>query len=554
MKQDGFLKIWQSIYEYTSSHKDDSSITVSLDVKEYKNNINNVAYAYVSQCIEYIAKALSEKRQYINEIGEVVDINKVRKVSKSSVTHLAKNSNLLKENDDELYPEKLYVTSKNTDYAVYENKLLYTLLYNLKNYVNEEILKLEDTSDKKDYVLTINSVNDDTLSFTLQGFSKGKSKPKYDLAMFHELLEEIDILLENPLLKESAELVEISKSKTSTNIIKMDNHFSQALQLYTEIMDDRIHMVEVEYGTTQYVNDENELQSSFDFIMNLIKETVNGVITDFEAFKNKITKYVNEQRIDYLTQLDGALSGEPIYELLSKERQIYKNISQENEKNTLKISALNKKNTELTKLNEILNIKLNVANQNFDKSLNVIKEQSDEEIANITKAYEKKLKSVKEESEASIQQVRDEYDASYQEKIDNLTQSYEEQISSLTENLNKLQEQNHDLLVDIGEANIKKQGQINKFAKIEEEYNNRIFNIENEYNKKIQILNEQIDELVTKNKALSISLGIKDDTDYTTKEEFDKLEAQYHSFKKFYEEKWRETKKSIKKRVKESDI
>ena len=78
----------------------------------------------IEKKMEYVTKAVNEERQFIETIGEVVPIEKVKKVSKDSVKHLAKHSNLITkvpENEDEIIPEKLYMVEKISDYTVYEN-------------------------------------------------------------------------------------------------------------------------------------------------------------------------------------------------------------------------------------------------------------------------------------------------------------------------------------------------------------------------------------------------------------------------------------------------
>ena len=67
---------------------------------------------FIESKIEYVTKAVNEERQFIETIGEVVPIEKVKKVSKDSVKHLAKHSNLITkvpENEDDILPEKLYI-------------------------------------------------------------------------------------------------------------------------------------------------------------------------------------------------------------------------------------------------------------------------------------------------------------------------------------------------------------------------------------------------------------------------------------------------------------
>ncbi|MBO7341089.1 MAG: DUF2357 domain-containing protein, partial [Clostridia bacterium] len=49
----------------------------------------------IEKGLEHVDKAIREERQFIRSNGDVVDIEKVRSVSKDSVVHLAQHSNLI---------------------------------------------------------------------------------------------------------------------------------------------------------------------------------------------------------------------------------------------------------------------------------------------------------------------------------------------------------------------------------------------------------------------------------------------------------------------------
>ena len=82
----------------------------------------------IERGLEFIEKAIKEERQFIRSNGEVIPIEKVKRVSKDSVEHLARHSNFFtrapKEGED-LIPEHLYTVERLSDYAVYENRFLY---------------------------------------------------------------------------------------------------------------------------------------------------------------------------------------------------------------------------------------------------------------------------------------------------------------------------------------------------------------------------------------------------------------------------------------------
>ena len=73
-----------------------------------------------------IEKAIREERQFIRSNGEVVPIEKVRHVSRESVEHLAKHSDLITRFDEgeDIIPDQLYTVERLSDFTVYENRFL----------------------------------------------------------------------------------------------------------------------------------------------------------------------------------------------------------------------------------------------------------------------------------------------------------------------------------------------------------------------------------------------------------------------------------------------
>ena len=84
-----------------------------------------------------IEKAIREERQFIRSNGEVVPIEKVRHVSRESVEHLAKHSDLITRFDEgeDIIPDQLYTVERLSDFTVYENRFLYMLLCYLRDFV-----------------------------------------------------------------------------------------------------------------------------------------------------------------------------------------------------------------------------------------------------------------------------------------------------------------------------------------------------------------------------------------------------------------------------------
>ena len=135
----------------------------------------------------HIEKAIKEERQFIRSNGEVVPIEKVKHVSKESVEHLAKHSNLITRytEGEDIVPDKLYTVERLNEYAIYENRFLYMLLCYLRDFVT---LRYND-------ILDLTNKYEATVDFSKQ-ISVGKRKMDYTLSM-HDVRRDDKYIKEN---------------------------------------------------------------------------------------------------------------------------------------------------------------------------------------------------------------------------------------------------------------------------------------------------------------------------------------------------------------------
>ena len=87
--------------------------TDRLESIKYKCNISEDWITNIEEGLEYVDKAIKEERQFIAQQGEVVRIEKAKKASKATVSHLARHSNLITHVPEEegatLVPDKVYI-------------------------------------------------------------------------------------------------------------------------------------------------------------------------------------------------------------------------------------------------------------------------------------------------------------------------------------------------------------------------------------------------------------------------------------------------------------
>lgn len=202
--------------------------------------------AYIEAHLPYVERAIKEDRQFIRREGETVDIGKAKKVSRDSVEHLARHSEMIThvpEEGEMLIPDKIFITENQSNYLVYENRFLYLLLTFMNDFVESRYSKISELGNSyRADLQTRKKVNmgKRTVDFELRFSEQSKSDPYADvtnhestmLSRVEAIRVMINALLLTPLMKEVSKAPMISPPITRTNVLRMDNNFKYAVELY----------------------------------------------------------------------------------------------------------------------------------------------------------------------------------------------------------------------------------------------------------------------------------------------------------------------------------
>ena len=147
----------------------------------------------------FIEKAIKEDRQFIRSNGVVVPIEKVKNVSRESVEHLSKHSNLITRytEGEDIIPDQLYTVERLNEYAIYENRFLYMLLCYLRDFVTIRYNDILDLTNKYDA----------TIEFDKK-LIVGKQKMDYTLSM-HDIRRDDPYLKENNPAKDTIDIIDL---------------------------------------------------------------------------------------------------------------------------------------------------------------------------------------------------------------------------------------------------------------------------------------------------------------------------------------------------------
>lgn len=489
----------------------------------------------IEQGLVFIEKAIKEERQFIYSNGEVLEIEKVKHITKESVQHLAKHSNLItrEQKGDDIIPDKLYSVERLNDYAVYENRFLYMLLCYLRDFVTIRYNKILDLSNKYDGVMQMDkqiTLPKRNVTFSVQlheekrddSYLREHNAAKSAIDRIDLILKAILAFLATPLMEITGKAPMLKPPITKTNVLKMDNNFKGAVALYDFILaydkpgyridTKRIELSPFGRALATEMSETVALMSFLTYahgldLLPMLKQNYNTV----EARRKAQELEKQQQALEEMKRRLAAKQESPENYILALEKQL-KQLQNENRQiDSLhdQLQQLGGVNRQLAAACEAAKVETETVRRELTgiedrhrAQLDALKEECDDRIHELLLQHEGEMKALEAECQARIAQING-------------------QMQQLEEALRQ----------EIRIAN-------DQVA----ESNARVEAITRDY----QLLMEEKLLCEARIKAIRAAHGEAiDEEDFTQKAQFDQLEKEYKAFTSFYQSNWRKTKKSI---------
>lgn len=526
----------------------------------------------IEEGLPFIQKAIDEGRQFITNEGNVVPIERIKRVSKASTSHLARHSNLithLPKDGEDVIPDQLFMEEKLSEFAVYENRFLYMLLCYLRDFVNIRYDKIEELGNSyfADFY-TNRSVrfNKRTLFFELK-FKDENLNDQNNLADAETktLMERIEDIRHTVISLLSTELMEVvSKAPvikppiTKTNVLKMDTNFKRAVALYefvSEYPDDGYVVEEIKNTIKPFTDD---LSYEFADVVNITSfltysygNNLNAILKkraeEEEKRKQKELEELERQEVERLKKIANK-QGKTLEQymlLLEKRNAKLQKDSDDLKKALQQIAQLTSQLENVSKKNAILSAQVNdltAENKRITTELEQTIAKHEEEINAINRAHEEEIICLNNEHEQQMREQEYEYESKintqkieYEGKISSQKSEYEERLSTQKiEYENQISTQRADLERKLSD----KVGEVTNTLNEKQKY----------FDKELERLNQENTFANARIKGLLYDKGIQEeDSNYTEKDKFIELEKEYLAFMEFFEREWKKTKKKIKK-------
>lgn len=392
----------------------------------------------IEETLPYIQKAIEEQRRFIKQAENVVRIKKAKKI---------------------------LTVEREEGFAIYENRVLLTLIHKALMFVDDKYSKMKDVPNDSYNNITMNrhlELNQQKLDFSVNYVNENHESLAEDLDVEDiESLSDFDRIrrirqglnecLATPLMKEIAKEPQVKPPLTQTNLLKENHNFKKAVELWSFL--------------------DTYKKQGFE----LVGEEYNGKMTD----ENKEDVYLAMEFQHFMMSIttNPALR-KMLQEKYEEENALAKEESDRPEKvkeMVLEAQTEAVRKEEIEKLTaEITELKQKIAEQ----------KQKLEEQANIINTQEGKIAALENERESHAKQV-EQMNADFAEKTRIAEENFANRLSAKQKEFDDAQTAHNEYVTKLNTDNA------NKIAELNTNHSNEVAQLKSDYENRIDTINKE---------------------------------------------------------------
>ncbi len=281
-----------------------SSLVVNTDLNRVDVDLEWLEI--MEDTIKYLDNILRNPNRFIVNEEEIVKVELARRITVESIRHLSKHTNYIQKIEDngDVKPSKILNIQKDESYDTYENRLIYTLIENMRNFVEIKKKSLITASSIKDvkkakYNAKSNIGKEQVfieVNYTSSLIDKKEAQGERPVEERVKRLEDDITMLSNTDVYKTLRKLHVARvipPIKKTNVILKNTNFQYAMKLW-------------DYLQNHVANDTKVFKSNKKFEDNgILKEYINNTfLLDYLAMNTlSDTKSKSQQRevIDEIT-------------------------------------------------------------------------------------------------------------------------------------------------------------------------------------------------------------------------------------------------------------
>lgn len=392
----------------------------------------------IEETLPYIQKAIDEQRRFIKQAENVVRIKKAKKI---------------------------LTVEREEGFAIYENRVLLTLIHKALMFVDDKYSKMKDVPNDSYNNITMNrhlELNQQKLDFSVNYVKENHESLAEDLDVEDiESLSDFDRIrrirqglnecLATPLMKEIAKEPQVKPPLTQTNLLKENPNFKKAVELWSFLdtyKKQGFELVGEEYNGKMTDENKEDVYLAMEFQHFMMSITTNPALRKMLQEKYEEENALAKEEADRPEKVKEMVL-EAQTEAVSKE---------EIEKLTAEITELKQK----------------IAEQ----------KQKIEEQANIIKTQEGKIAALENERESHAKQV-EQMNADFAEKTRIAEENFANQLSAKQKEFDDAQTAHNEYVTKLNTDNA------NKIAELNTNHSNEVAQLKSDYENRIDTINKE---------------------------------------------------------------
>lgn len=322
----------ERIDKFNASVKSEYTLT-----SNYERVEANFAWLDIMEnTILYLDNILRNPNRFIINEEEVVKVEQAKRITVESIKHLAKHTSYIQEIEDngDVRPSKVLNVNKDESYNTYENRLIYTLINNMRTYLDMKDKTFVDSStlkdDKKCEYNAVSKVGAEKVNISLiitskTDFSKkvGSKNGMTTRERFEKLKLRVADLTNTPVYIQLAKehVAKVIPPVKKTNLILKNTNFQYAMKLWDFLQANMKDDTKIEKERKNLKDDsgiKQMLDDSFllDYLIVTSVDTKHEVLTD--KSKAELAQELTNKMIDKIVELNADLPEEALEEILGQ--------------------------------------------------------------------------------------------------------------------------------------------------------------------------------------------------------------------------------------------
>ena len=445
----------------------------------------------IEETLPYIQKAIEEQRRFIKQAENVVRIKKAKKI---------------------------LTVEREEGFAIYENRVLLTLIHKALMFVDDKYSKMKDVPNDSYNNITMNrhlELNQQKLDFSVNYVNEKHESLAEDLDVEDiESLSDFDRIrrirqglnecLATPLMKEIAKEPQVKPPLTQTNLLKESPNFKKAVELWSFLdtyKKQGFELVGEEYNGKMTDENKEDVYLAMEFQHFMMSITTNPALRKMLQEKYEEENALAKEEADRPEKVKEMVLEAQTEAVSKEETEIRLKEIREREKQILDLNS-EIKSLEITldqKEQQILTLKgqISALQDELDNTKNELKEtklkllEAQKEIERLKEETEKLTAEITElketlenERESHAKQV-EQMNADFAEKTRIAEENFANQLSTKQKEFDDAQTAHNEYVTKLNTDNA------NKIAELNTNHSNEVAQLKSDYENRIDTINKE---------------------------------------------------------------